>query len=196
MPSPYLPATDTDFVEAIICSLCQREEVLEKVKIWHESETENYDMLWNVQCPVWHVQLRLFILPVSVYGDQDQPRLPRLPRPRAHLVRSEKFSRRWRRGGGWSCDCLSWHAAPPPADADIPWLGAVVIHTPDPGPCPCRDGVITISLHANPERLWHERLIILLLYLSQNLLDDRVGVNSKYWMVFPALCDYLLQTLF
>ena len=113
----------------MICSLCQREEVLEKVKIWHESETENYDMLWNVQCPVWHVQLRLFILPVSVYGDQDQPRLPRLPRPRAHLVRSEKFSRRWRRGGGWSCDCLSWHAAPPPADADIPWLGAVVIHT-------------------------------------------------------------------
>ena len=65
-----------------------------------------------------------------------------------------------------------------------------------PGPGPCRDGVITISLHANPERLWHERLIILLLYLSQNLLDDRVGVNSKYWMVFPALCDYLLQTLF
>ena len=67
----------------------------------------------------------------------------------------------WRR---WSCDWLSWHAAAPPADADIPWLGAVVIHTLDPGPCPCRDGVITISLHANPERLWHERLIILMLY--------------------------------
>ena len=95
----------------------------------------------------------------------------------------------WRR---WSCDWLSWHAAAPPADADIPWLGAVVIHTPDPGPCPCRDGVITISLHANPERLWHERLIILMLYLSQNLLDDRVWVNSKIanTKCFPALCEY------
>ena len=174
----------------MICSLCQREEVLEKVKIWHESETENYDMLWNVQCPVWHVQLRLFILPVSVYGDQ-----PRLPSQAPGSVSSfrEIFSpvAAWRRLELWlpvlargPATCWCWHPLIRRSGHSYP------------GPGPCRDGVITISLHANPERLWHERLIILLLYLSQNLLDDRVGVNSKYWMVFPALCDYLLQTLF